>query len=251
MVWWVKLQPIGLGIETITVMIQPVVILMLLTMAIIPLVGAQFRGIGILATIIFLPRIYLALENVISTDNPKATASILSISLREDLGNGQYGPEIIEQSSAESELYFSDKPLYDLDQTLNEAEQAGMYLKVVLLDKNDHIYKKINDYGSFVIAGDDNEDGVYGCDPGNSSLCLNQARTLNKTRWLQEAYYRYLQARFGYSSHIHSWEFTNEGDPGSLAHWQTTDELGKTLSCRVFGVPVYRTDLQKVYFRPS
>jgi len=193
----------------------------------------------------FLPRIYVALENVISTDNPKATASILSISLREDLGNGQYGPEIIEQSSAESELYFSDKPLYDLDQTLNEAEQAGMYLKVVLLDKNDHIYKKINDDGSFVIAGDDNEDGVYGCDPGNSSLCLNQARTLNKTRWLQEAYYRYLQARFGYSTHIHSWEFTNEGDPGSLAHWQTTDELGKTMSCRVFGVPVNRTDSQK------
>jgi len=27
--------------------------------------------------------------------------------------------------------------------------------------------------------------------------------------------------------------------------WQTTDELGKTMSCRVFGVPVNRTDSQK------
>jgi len=89
---------------------------------------ALFREIGIRATIIFCPHL-CGFGNVLSTDNPKATANILSISLREDLGNGQYGPEIIEQSSAASELYFPDKPLYDLDQTLNEAEQAGCILR--------------------------------------------------------------------------------------------------------------------------
>jgi len=36
-------------------------------------------------------------------------------------------------------------------------------------------------------------------------------RSQNKVRWIQQTWWRYLQARWGYSPNIHSWELTNEG----------------------------------------
>jgi hypothetical protein len=154
------------------------------------------------------------------------------VSLREDVGNGQFGPEILQQPSMEYELYFPDLLVYATEKRLELAEQYDLYLKLVLMDKNDKIYYKLDDDGTFVIGGEsDNQDGFYGL-----------GREMNKTRWLQAAWYRYLQARWGYSPHIHSWELTNEGDPFLQKHWEMTDELGKFMHCRVFGVPVESGD---------
>ena len=171
----------------------------------------------------FLPRIYLGLENV-----NQGTAYIRSISLREDLGNGQYGPEMLSESSLEYELYFPEQSAYALDKIVNLAENNGVYLKLVIHEKNDMIYFKLDDDGTFVMNGEqDNQDGFYGL-----------GRGMNKIRWLQQAWWRYLQARWGYSTAIHSWELTNEGDPWSVKHWELADELGKYMHCRVFGVQV-------------
>jgi hypothetical protein len=171
----------------------------------------------------FLPRVYLGLENV-----TQGAAYILSISLREELGNGQYGPEILMEPSMEYQLYYPEQSAYAMDKIVNLAEQNGVYLKLVLMEKNDMIYSKLNDNGTFVIGGEaDNQDGFYGL-----------GRGMNKTRWLQQAWWRYLQARWGYSPHIHSWELTNEGDPWLKSHWELTDELGKFMHCRVFGIQV-------------
>ena len=171
----------------------------------------------------FLPRVYLALENV-----TQGKAYVLSVSMREDLGGGQYGPEIIRESSMQYELYFAQESSYSFDKVVELAEQYGIYLKLVLSDKNDMIFYKLDDDGTFVIGGEpDNEDGFYGL-----------GRTLNKTLWLQQAWWRYLQARWGYSTAIHSWELTNEGDPYMVRHWELTDELGKYMHCRAFGIPV-------------
>ena len=52
---------------------------------------------------------------------------------------------------------------------------------------------------------------------------------MTKTRWLQMAWWRYVQARWGYSPNIHSWELLNEGDPASSAHYQLADELGRSM----------------------
>jgi hypothetical protein len=60
-------------------------------------------------------------------------------------------------------------------------------------------------------------------------------RTVNKTRWLQQAWWRYLQARWGYSPSIHSWELVNEGDPASPRHYEAADEFGKFMHYGVFG----------------
>ncbi len=170
----------------------------------------------------FLPRIYLGLENV-----TQGWAYISSISLREDLGDGQYGPEILAEPSMEYELYFPEQRAYALDKVVELAEKYGLYLKLVIHEKNDKIYFKLDDDGTFVYDEEDNSDGFYGV-----------GRETNKTRWLQQAWWRYLQARWGYSTAIHSWELTNEGDPWNGNHWALTDELGKFMHCRVFGIPV-------------
>jgi len=185
----------------------------------------------------FLPRIYLGMENVL-----EGAAYIQSISLREDLGNGLYGPEIINEPSLEYELYYPEQSAYAMDKIVALAEQYGVYLKLVIMEKNDAIYAKLDDDGTFVLPGEeDNMDGFYGL-----------GRYGNKTRWLQQAWWRYLQARWGYSAHIHSWEATNEGDPWMTQHYALTDELGKFMHCQVFGIDVPPGDAQKcTYDHPN
>ncbi len=182
----------------------------------------------------FLPRIYLGLENAI-----QGKAYIQSISLREDLGNGLFGPEIIEEPSLEYDHYFRERSALALDKTLQLAEENNVALKLVIMEKNDMLYYKLNDDGSFVSNGQpENQNGFYG--PG---------RSVNKTRWLQQAWWRYLQARWGYSTSIHSWEATNEGDPWLTNHYELTDELGKFMHCQVFGITVPAGDGQKCTYQ--
>jgi hypothetical protein len=185
----------------------------------------------------FVPRIYLGLENV-----TQGRTNIHSISLREDLGNGKLGPEILRDPSLDYETYFREQSANALDKIVNLAEQNGTYLKLVLMEKNDALFEKINDDGTLVSGGqDDNLDGFYGL-----------GRTENKTRWLQQAWWRYLQARWGYSTHILSWEATNESDPWNVTNYEFTDEMGKYLHCQVFGVGVAAGDGQKcTYDQPN
>ena len=181
----------------------------------------------------FIPRVYMGLENVIEGD-----VYILSISIREDLGSGQYGPEILRQPSMEYQLYYPQLSSLAIDMVLEFAEQNGLYLKLVIQDKGDKIYYKIDDDGTFVLDGElDNLDGFYG-----------NWYADDKIRWLQRAYWRYLQARWGYSPNTHSWEFTNEGDPNNGKHWSSTDLLGRYMKCEVFGVPVPDTNNDNGYF---
>lgn len=168
----------------------------------------------------FLPKIYIGLENV-----TRGTAYVRRISLREELGDGRLGPEVIVEPSMQYEQYFPETQALALDKMVTLAESNGVYLKLVIQDKNDVIFYKINDDGSFVTDEGDNLDGFYGV-----------WRDENKTRWLQKAWWRYLQARWGYSTSVHSWELTNEGDPWNGNHWALADELGRYMHCTVFGL---------------
>ncbi|MCC7173980.1 MAG: hypothetical protein IT159_02195 [Bryobacterales bacterium] len=171
----------------------------------------------------FAPKISFGLENV-----NEGSAFVRNISLREVQPDGSMGPEILREPSMEYETYIPDRKLQAMDRYLELAEKHGIYLKVVLMEKNDHIYQKIDDDGSFVIGGEkDNLDGFYGL-----------GRGLNKTRWLQQAWWRTAVARWGYSKNIHSWELVNEGDPFLVRHWEMADEFGKFMHCRAFGVDV-------------
>jgi hypothetical protein len=167
----------------------------------------------------YLPLMHLGLENVL-----EGAAYVRSVSLRQELGGGSLGPELMITPSMERQLYIPEERAYSMDKFLEGAERNGIYLKLVLMDLNDKIYLKMEDNGDWVRT-DDNLDGFYGL-----------GRRMNKTRWLQQVWWRYLQARWGYSPNIHSWELTNEGDPNLTKHYEIADELGKFMRCRVFGV---------------
>jgi hypothetical protein len=166
----------------------------------------------------FLPRLHLALENV-----RQGVVHVQSVSLREDLGNGNLGPEMMIKPSMEHHLYIPEEKAYAFDKIVQHAERNGVYLKLVVMEKNDKIWLKMANSGDW--ATTDNGAGFYGT-----------GRTVNKTRWLQQMWWRYLQARWGYSPNIHSWELTNEGDPARVGHYELADEFGKYMHCRVFGV---------------
>jgi hypothetical protein len=161
----------------------------------------------------------MALENV-----HQGIVHVQSVSLREDLGGGKLGPEMMIKPSMEHHQYIADEKAYAFDKIVQNAERNGVYLKLVVMEKNDKIYAKMADDGGW--ANPDNApNGFYGI-----------GRTVNKTRWLQQMWWRYLQARWGYSPNIHSWELTNEGNPTLTRHYELADEFGKFMHCRAFGV---------------
>jgi len=160
----------------------------------------------------FLPFLYLALENVNPGPGQGNTAWIDEVQIRENLGGGQYGPDIISKPSMSQLEYYDQRYSYAFDKLLDLAAQDGVYLKLVLLEKNEFIQDHFDYNGNPVGTGSNNY--FY----GNWSQ-------MTKIRWLQEAYWRYVQARWGYSPNIHSWELLNEGDPYNGLHYQMAEDF--------------------------
>lgn len=165
----------------------------------------------------FLPPFYLALENVNAQNpaNSRVPAVYVSyVEIREVLSSGALtGPNIVAKPSMEHQNYFEQRFSYAFDQVLESARQNGVYFKVVVLEKDEDILSQLQPSGSFGAASAANFYGSY--------------RTVTASRWLQQAWWRYLQARWGYSTNIHSWELVNEGDPASDRHYTLADEFGK------------------------
>lgn len=166
----------------------------------------------------FLPKLHLAVENISG-----GGVFVRSVSVRERLADGTLGPEILSRPSMQYDRYIPQTRAYALDRIVESAERAGVYLKLVLLEKDDEIYQNLTDEGTFIVDRP-NPEGVYGT-----------GRTVNKTRWLQQAWWRYAQARWGYSPAVHSWELVNEGNPASRRHFELADEFGKYMHYGVFG----------------
>lgn len=190
----------------------------------------------------FLPIFYLALENV---NNLTATvngqpynwhpyAYIDQVFIGEDLGGGNYGPNIVTKPSMEHLTYFMERNAYAFDKVLELARQNNVYLKLVLMDKNEQVENEIGYDGNRANADNNNFYGNY--------------RTLTAVRWYQQAWWRYVQARWGYSPNIQSFEAVNEAAPGYTNHYGQVDEMGKYLHCTVFGVAVAAGDGQKCNF---
>ncbi len=163
----------------------------------------------------FMDYFYLTLENVMSPDdNHGSTAYIDLVEIREDLGNGQYGPNLISKPWLAQHLYFDQRQAFAFDKVVELAAQNGVYLRPVILEKNDWIFNRIQN------------DGTITNNPSNNNFYGNW-RNVNRMRWLQQAWWRYLQARWGYSPNIHSWELLNEGDPYNGLHYTLADEFAK------------------------
>lgn len=170
--------------------------------------AAQWQDVSCLYTTSssenYLPWLYFALVNVMVDEK---IVYFDDVQIAESLGEGRYGPNLFDKGVASQHEYVSQRYSWAMDRFLSYAEQHGVALKLVLLEKNDSIFCRIGENGS-VEAGYSN-DNFYG--PADQSV--------TRSRWLQRAFWRYCQARWGNSVAVHSWELCNEGDPGSVRHY--------------------------------
>jgi hypothetical protein len=173
----------------------------------------------------FLPYFYLALENV-----SQGAAFIDAVWIEEVLPGGGYGPNIIPKPWMAHHLYMEQRNSYAFDKVVELAERYGIYLRPVVMEKNDWIFNRLDQQGEPILYDPLCEDGDPDNDPrhcpGNDWF-YGPGRGMSKVRWLQQAWWRYLQARWGYSTAIHSWELLNEGDPANELHYLLADEFGK------------------------
>jgi len=174
----------------------------------------------------FLPNFYLVMDNA-----DQGIAYVDYLWIEEDLGSGNYGLNIVPKPWMAHHMYMEQRNSYAFDKVVALAEQHDIYLRPVIHEKQNWILRRIDENGNFAAK--------------NNSYFYGDRRNVTKVRWLQQAWWRYLQARWGYSPHIHSWELLNEGDPWNDRHYVLTDELGKFMHCGVFGVAVGSGDGDK------
>jgi hypothetical protein len=147
----------------------------------------------------YLDNLYLTLSNVTG-----GAAYVDEVWLEENLGNGQYGPNLVRKPKVNAHTYFDPYYAWLWDALLDQAAAHDIYLKLVVLEKNEWIFNRITASGTMTTMANNNN--FY-------------AAPDTKVRWLHEAWWRYLVARWGYSTAVHSWELLNEGDPFNSNHY--------------------------------
>lgn len=153
----------------------------------------------------FLNYLYLARQNVaegeVYIDDIRLT--------REDDPNHV---NQLREPNANSHLTFDRLNAAAWDLIIDNAAQNGVYLKLVTDEKGEWIKNHISPEG--VMTAEGNNNNFYAA-PGT------------KVRWLEEAWWRYLIARWGYSTAIHSFEYVNEGDPYNGNHYDAAAAMAR------------------------
>jgi hypothetical protein len=131
-------------------------------------------------------------------------------SIKEMLPDGSRGGELIRHSKADIHTYVEQRPAAFFDRQIVEGERNGVYLKYVVQDKRDWVPNHLTREGIFHKSGDGyfQENGT-------------------KAKWLLWQWWRYLIARWGYSTAIHSWEICNEADPNDPDVYRQTQDFGE------------------------
>ncbi len=139
------------------------------------------------------------------------TVYYTNVSLRQYHGEGDYGPELISLSDFNPHMHYSQKDSFKADYQCHVAKDLGIYLKIVLQEKQDIVFGAIQEDGS---AGNQGHDNVYAWD-GHAS------------RILQKYFWRYIIARYSPFTSVHSYEFVNEGDPYNGRHVSATEVMSQ------------------------
>jgi hypothetical protein len=153
----------------------------------------------------------IGLQNVSGGD-----VYIDDIYLGEDLGDGKVGPNVLFKGEMNYHLYCDQIASYLYDEYFEKAKKHGVYVKAVILEKNDPIYDNIS-----------LEDGKFSNGRGNNNNFYAKEGT--KVRRLHEYFWRYVAARWGYCTGVHSWELLNEGDPGNGMHYDQANALQRAI----------------------
>ena len=131
------------------------------------------------------------------------------VSLRENLGGGLYGSELVRQPDFEAHTSYPPDLAWWIDRQLDIAAENGVYVRAVIEEKDDAFYSRIQPDGSW---GQSSNDSIY-------------ASPSHACRTLQSYYWRYLIARYGYSTALHSIEFANEANPVSANRMEAVRAL--------------------------
>jgi hypothetical protein len=115
---------------------------------------------------------------------------------------------VLRHPNANSHLTFDPMNSARWDKIIESAENHGVYLKLVIDEKSEWIRNRIAANGAMTATG--SNDNFY---------------SSPRARWLEQAWWRYLIARWGYSTAIHSFEYVNEGDPYDSNHYNATNAL--------------------------
>jgi hypothetical protein len=119
---------------------------------------------------------------------------------------------LLREPDPNSHMYFDPMNSAKWDRFIESAENHGVYLKLVIDEKNEWLRNHLGADGK--IAPDGSNDNFYAA-PGT------------KVRWLEQAWWRYIIARWGYSTAIHSFEYVNEGDPYNGKHYEAADAMAR------------------------
>ncbi len=138
------------------------------------------------------------------------TALVDEVRLYEE--NDALQRNLLADGRADAHLVFEPAAAARWDAIIQSAEEHGVYLKLVIDEKNEWIRNRINAEGQFTTEGDNNN---FYAAPGR------------KVRWLQQAWWRYVIARWGYSTAIHSFEYINEGDPYNGNHYEAANSMAR------------------------
>ncbi len=155
----------------------------------------------------FLDNLYLTLSNATG-----GAVYVDEVWLKEKLGHGEYGPNLVRKPKMNAHTYFDPYPAWQWDRILDEAGAHDIYLKLVTMEKNEWIFNRITPSGTMTTT--DSNNNFY-------------AAPNTKARWLHEAWWRYLIARWGYSRAVHSWELMNEGDPFNGYHYEQANAFAR------------------------
>jgi chitodextrinase len=157
------------------------------------------------ATSDYLPNLAVILENTTA-----GRAFVDEVALHELLPDGSLGPQLLLTPRFNAHLTFDLRRSASVDAVLEEAARLGITLRLVVSEKQEFL---LNHLGP---------DGLADRNPGNFN---NGPGTPN--RWLHEAWWRYLFARFGAYRSIHSWELVNEEAPGPTPHFRLAARLAE------------------------
>jgi len=130
----------------------------------------------------------------------------LSLKSSED-GGATWSGEYLSHGDMDGQNYIDQVNAWKADRIFQLAKSNGVYLKAVITDKGDYTLDSIDADGT----------------TGSASNSNFYASSSHPSRWLQKAWWRYLTARWGCYTSVHSWELCNEGDPFNAYHYEAAN----------------------------
>jgi hypothetical protein len=132
------------------------------------------------------------------------------------LSDGSSQANYLSKSNFDWENYMDPLEAWKADHIFQTAKDNGVYLKTVITEKQDDCLGCIN------------PDGTCNSSDGTTDSELDENVYSSEgypTRWLQQAWWRYIIARWGAYTSVHSWEYCNEADPFDSMDYDAANAL--------------------------